>query len=228
MRDAGTGRARRVSSSSSIQLVGWTVCLGWRAGRSAVRYTDSFSGWRVRGYAWPSTPSVVLGCSPSVGPGQVRPSRRPRGCSTLLGYASTVGSGQALGLVHTYFLLLISLLCGFLRLLSPAFLRACHGLLFPTIGAAWVAGGWGTNLDVGRTSVTGSGRWEWLPPNLVAPEWSNRCNWSGSIYSESEIRIQLSIRLFSLCDPLRVALGTEQNLGRHCPGGGGGGRPPNL
>ena len=30
-------------------------------------------------------------------------------------------------------------------------------------------GGWGTNLDIGRTSVTGSGRWEWLPPNLVAP-----------------------------------------------------------
>ena len=49
----------------------------------------------------------------------------------------------------------------------------------------------------------------------LRPEWSNRCDWSGSIYSESEIRIQLSIRLFSSCDPLRVALGTEQNLGRH-------------
>ena len=35
------------------------------------------------------------------------------------------------------------------------------------------------------------------------------------IYSENEIRIQLSIRLFSSCDPLRVAHGTEQNLGRH-------------
>ena len=29
--------------------------------------------------------------------------------------------------------------------------------------------GWGTNLDIGRTSVTGSGQWEWLPPILVAP-----------------------------------------------------------
>ena len=47
----------------------------------------------------------------------------------------------------------------------------------------------------------------------LRPEWSNSCDWSGSIYSESEIQIQLSIRLFSLCDPLRVALGTEQNLG---------------
>ena len=65
--------------------------------------------------------------------------------------------------------LIFSLLSGFLRLLSPAFLRACHGLLFPTMGAAWVAGGWGTNLDIGRTSVTGSGWWEWLQPNLVAP-----------------------------------------------------------
>ena len=47
------------------------------------------------------------------------------------------------------------------------------------------------------------------------PEWSNRCDWSGSLYSESEIRIQLSVRLFSLFDPLCVAHGTEQNLGRH-------------
>ena len=36
--------------------------------------------------------------------------------------------------------------------------------------------------------------------------------WSGSIYSESEIQIQLSISLFSSCDPLSVALETEQNL----------------
>ena len=157
MRDAGPGRARRVSSSSSIQLVGWTVCLGRRAVLSAARYTDSFRGWRAWGYAWPSTPSVVFGCSPSSGPGQVRPSRRPRGCSTLVGYAAIVGSGQALGLVHTPAFWFFSLLCGFLRLLSPALLRACHGLLFPTMGPAWVAGGWGTNLDIGRMSQVGGG-----------------------------------------------------------------------
>ena len=76
-----------------------------------------------------------------------------------------VWSTHPLGTVFLFF----SLLCGVLRLLSTAFLRACHSLLFPTMGAAWVAGGWGTNLEIGRTSVTGSGRWEWLPPNLVAP-----------------------------------------------------------
>ena len=48
VRDTGPGRARQVSSSSSIQpvglticlglLVGWTVCLGLRAGPSVVRY----------------------------------------------------------------------------------------------------------------------------------------------------------------------------------------------
>ena len=47
----------------------------------------------------------------------------------------------------------------------------------------------------------------------LRPEWSNRCDWSGSTYSESEIRIQLSIRLFTSCDPLRVALGAEQYPG---------------
>ena len=46
----------------------------------------------------------------------------------------------------------------------------------------------------------------------LRPEWSNRCDWSGSIHSESEIRKQLSIRVFSSCDPLHVALGTEQTL----------------
>ena len=101
VRDAGPGRARLVSSSSTIQPVGWTVCLGLLAGLSAACYTDSFSGWQERGYAWPSTLSVVFRCSPSLEQGQVQPSRQSRGCSTLLGYAATVGSGQALGLVHT-------------------------------------------------------------------------------------------------------------------------------
>ena len=39
VRNAGPGRARRVSSSRSVQLVGWTVCLGRRAGLAVVRDT---------------------------------------------------------------------------------------------------------------------------------------------------------------------------------------------
>ena len=68
-------------------------------------------------------------------------------------------------------------------------------------------GGAGSSLSQVRAGGNGSRQLS------LRPEWSNRCDWSGSIYSESEIRIQLSIRLFSSCDPLRV--GTEQNLGRH-------------
>ena len=37
LRYAGPGHVRQVSSSSSIQSVGWTVCLGWRAGLAVVR-----------------------------------------------------------------------------------------------------------------------------------------------------------------------------------------------
>ena len=47
----------------------------------------------------------------------------------------------------------------------------------------------------------------------LRPEWSNRCDWSGSIYSESEIRIQLSIRLFSSCDLSASPLEQNRILG---------------
>ena len=131
--------------------------------------------------------------------------------------------------------LFFSLTYGFLRLLSPSFLRACHCLLFPTMGAAWVP----TLTLVATVSQVRAGG-NGSRQISLRPEWSNRCDWSG---------IQLSIRFFpcviltaspleqnrilgdtdlgevveaapptsdgSMCDPLRVALGTEQNLGRH-------------
>ena len=45
--NTGPGCARWVSSSSSIQLVGWTVCLGLQAGLAVVRDTGSGRAWQV-------------------------------------------------------------------------------------------------------------------------------------------------------------------------------------